>query len=67
MNGTARAELHDAFAGEERGVAVCTLRGERAGQRWAMHVVQVYRFRDGRVSEIRNYIYDLYAADEINS
>lgn len=66
--GTATAELHDAFANDVNGVALCTIRGERAGkQPLVNNVSQVYRFRDGEIAEIWMYQYDLYAVDEFFS
>jgi uncharacterized protein len=62
--GTFRAELHDVLANDEHVVALFTGRAERAGKHWQDNFVQVFHFRDGKVTEVWNQFTDLYALDE---
>jgi uncharacterized protein len=62
--GTIRAVVHDVVANDEHAVALITVRGERAGKQLEDNGVQVFHFRDGRVSEIWSHPADLYAVDE---
>jgi ketosteroid isomerase-like protein len=62
--GTISAEVHDVVANDEHAVALITVRGERAGKQLEDNGVQVFHFRDGRVSEIGSHPADLYAVDE---
>ena len=41
-----------------------TGRAERAGKQLELNIAQVYRFRDGKVTEEWGYPADLYAWDE---
>jgi ketosteroid isomerase-like protein len=62
--GTIRAEVHDVVANDEHAVALFTVRGERAGKQVEDNSVQVFHFRDGKVSEVWSHPADLYAMDE---
>ena len=65
--GTFRAELHDAFANDEHGVALSVARGTRDGKTLADNGPLVFHFRDGRVAEVWVHATDLYALDEFFS
>jgi ketosteroid isomerase-like protein len=62
--GTLSLELHDVLANDEHGVALLTVRGERAGKQLNDNMVETFHFRDGKVSEIWVQATDLYANDE---
>jgi uncharacterized protein len=65
--GTLSLELHDVLANDEHGVALLTVRGERAGKELNDNMVEIFHFRDGKVSEIWVQATDLYANDEFFS
>ena len=48
-------ELHDVLANDEHAVALYTARGERAGKQLNDNEVQIYHFRDGKMSEAWNH------------
>jgi uncharacterized protein len=62
--GTISAEVRDVVANDEHAVSLITVRAERAGKEIADDSVQVFRIRDGKVSEFSSYPADLYAMDE---
>jgi uncharacterized protein len=62
--GTITAEVRDVVANDEHAVSLITVRAERAGKQIADDSVQVFRIRDGKVSEFSSYPADLYAMDE---
>ena len=55
------------LANDEHAVALYTASGERAGKQLTDNKVQIYHFRDGKVSEAWTYTTDQYAADEFFS
>jgi len=62
--GTFSVELHDVLANDEQAVVLYTARAERAGKRWEDNAVNVQHIRDGKVTEVWTYPFDLYAFDE---
>ena len=62
--GTFSGELHDALANDEHGVAMITVRAERAGRQLNDNTVVVYHFRDGKISEVWTHFTDSYTNDE---
>ena len=62
--GTYSAELRDVLANDEQAVVLYTARAERAGKRWEDNAVNVQHIRDGKVTEVWTYPFDLYAFDE---
>ena len=62
--GTVSSELHDVLANDEHAVALMTTRGERAGKQLTYNTVNVYHFRDGKITEMWSYPADQYAVDE---
>jgi len=62
--GTFSLELHDVLANDEHAVALMTTRGERAGKQLTYNTVNVYHFRDGKITEMWSYPADQYAVDE---
>jgi ketosteroid isomerase-like protein len=65
--GTLGIELHDVLANDEHAAALYTASGERGGKQLTDNEVQIYHFRDGKVSEAWTYATDQYAADEFFS
>jgi len=65
--GTISVELHDVLANDEQAVTLFTERAERAGKRWEDNAVNVQHIRDGKITEVWTYLFDLYAADEFVS
>jgi ketosteroid isomerase-like protein len=62
--GTIRVELRDVIGNDEHVVALTTIRAERAGKKLNDDTVQVFRVRDGKVTEVWSHPADLYASDE---
>jgi uncharacterized protein len=61
---TFRTELHDVVANDEHAVALFTARADRADQRLADRIVEVFHIRDAKAAEAWIYPADLYASDE---
>ncbi len=62
--GTHRVELHDVIGNDDHVVALHTTRAERDGKQLQVEVVQVFRVRDGKITEAWTAHTDLYAFDE---
>jgi ketosteroid isomerase-like protein len=62
--GTYAVELQDVLANDDQAVSISTAHAERAGTHWEDDVVQVWRIRDGKVTEMWLYVADQYAQDE---
>ena len=56
--GTFRAELHDVVAGDEHGVGLHTSRAERQGRTLQDRSVLVFHLRDGKATEVWQYVED---------
>jgi ketosteroid isomerase-like protein len=66
--GTLRGELHDVLASDQRVVVLQTTRGEREGKApLEDDEVIVFRIREGKIVEAREYPADLYAMDRFFS
>jgi len=65
--GTFSFELHDVLANDEHAVSLFTIRGEREGKQLNDNTIQIFHFRDGKVSEVWAYQTDQYAVDEFYS
>jgi ketosteroid isomerase-like protein len=65
--GTFSFELHDVLANDEHAATLFTTRGERAGKQLNNNMVQIYHFRDSKVSEVWAHQFDDYAVDEFYS
>jgi ketosteroid isomerase-like protein len=61
---TWRTETHDVLANDEHVVVLYTGRAERTGKQLELDIAQIYRIRDGKVTEEWGYPADLYAWDE---
>ena len=61
---TISTELNDVLANDEHAVALMTTRGERAGKQLTYNTVNVYHFRDGKITEVRTHYGDQDAVDE---
>jgi ketosteroid isomerase-like protein len=62
--GTHRLELQDVIANDDFAVALHTTRAERAGKQLEINVVQVFRIRDGKITEAWTTHSDPDAFDE---
>jgi uncharacterized protein len=56
--------LHDVLANDVQAVVLYAARAERAGKRWEDSAVNVQHLRDGKVTEVWTYPFDVYAFDE---
>ena len=63
--GTAVIELHDVLANDTTAVAIQTGRATIDGRESALQEVLVHTIRDGRVVDMQEYQFDLYAFDEM--
>ncbi|MFD0685466.1 nuclear transport factor 2 family protein [Actinomadura fibrosa] len=61
--GTFRAEPYSLMANEEYGAALVQTYAERPGRVLDARSVDLFRFRDGRITEIRTLAEDQYAED----
>ncbi len=62
--GTHRLEIHDVIADDDHAVALHATRAERAGKDLKINAVQVFRIRDGKVTEAWTTHSDTDAFDE---
>jgi len=62
--GTLRVEVDEIISDGDRVVALTTVSAERAGRRWSSPEVHVWRVRDGKAVEFREYQGDQQAEDE---
>ena len=62
--GTFRVELHDLLANDQHGVALSRQMASRQGKQLDTLVVQVYHFRDGKITEAWNFFQDQRGYDE---
>jgi ketosteroid isomerase-like protein len=60
-------EVNDVLASDELAVALITVHGERAGKQMSEDMISVFRFRDGKLAEVRSYSGDQAAVDEFYS
>ncbi len=65
--GTFRAELHDVVAGDQHGVGLHLSRGERQGRTLEDRSVLVFHVRDGKATEVWQYVEDQDAFDQFLS
>ena len=65
--GTFRAELHDVVAGDQHGVGLHRSRGERQGRTLEDRSVLVFHVRDGKATEVWQYVEDQDAFDQFLS
>jgi uncharacterized protein len=63
--GTAVIELHDVLANDNTAVAIQTGRATIDGRESALQEVLVHTIRDGKVVDMQEYQFDLYAFDEM--
>ena len=61
--GTFRTEPYSVMANEEHGAALVHTYAERPGRVLDGHSVDLFRFQDGRITEIRTLAEDQYADD----
>lgn len=64
LTGTWSCEVEATFASGDWGVALVIYTAERDGQPFRWRRANVYRFRDGKVCEVRTYEHDQYEFDE---
>jgi ketosteroid isomerase-like protein len=62
--GTFHAELTDVLANDDRAVALFRGHGERNGKTLDNPTCLVMRLRDGRITEVWEYVWDLYHVDD---
>jgi ketosteroid isomerase-like protein len=62
-NGTYRSEPYAVMAADDHGVALVHTYAERPGRVLSGRAVDVFRFEDGRITEIRTLAEDQYADD----
>jgi hypothetical protein len=62
--GTLRVDVDEIIGDGDRVVALTTVSAERAGQRWSSPEVHVWRIRDGKAIDFREYQGDQQAEDE---
>jgi ketosteroid isomerase-like protein len=63
--GSATIEVHDILANDDTGVVLQTGTATIDGRTSALKEVLVHTIRDGRVVDMREYQFDLYAFDEM--
>ncbi len=66
-DGTIRVSLHDALANEQHGVLLYTVSAKRRDASYTYRQLDLYHFRDGRVSEVWGYPVDLRGFDDFYS
>lgn len=62
--GTFRLDLEDVTASDGHAVALFRGRGERLGRRLDNPTCLVFRIADGRLVEVREFVWDLHHVDE---
>ncbi len=65
--GSFELEYDDVMVSDQGGTVLCRERARRAGRNYETNTVQVWRIRDGKVTEWRRYPDDTYADDEFYS
>jgi ketosteroid isomerase-like protein len=63
--GNFRVEVHDTVANDEHAVGLHTAHAERAGRTLEDNNTVVFHVRDGKATEVWQYLADQYAADEL--
>ena len=63
-NGTFRETVLDVVANDHRGLVIAEHEFQRKGKTHVYRTVHIYRIKDGKLAEFREYPEDLYAVDE---
>ncbi|OGO50956.1 MAG: hypothetical protein A2148_02375 [Chloroflexi bacterium RBG_16_68_14] len=62
--GTERIEVHDVLANDEHGVALTRYTASREGNQLDMRIVNVFHLKDGKITEVWDFMEDLRVYDE---
>jgi len=62
--GTERIEVHDILANDEHGVALTRYTASREGKQLDMRIVNVFHVKDGKITEVWDFMEDLRVYDE---
>jgi len=62
--GTESIEVHDILANDEHGVALTRYTANREGKELDMRIVNVFHLKDGKITEVWDFMEDLRTYDE---